>query len=116
LGEWASIEVEREAHGAIYSFRGNTSCPDGSISDQKKTGLRESWISDLCKKLGITIIGTHGLRHSTPALYISHGATRDDVRKLLGHSTLAVTDRYIHGGSNLDNVAQKLTLVLGGTS
>ena len=49
-----------------------------------------------CSELGIPVLSTHGLRHSTSELYIHHGATRDDLRRLFAHSTPAVTDRYVH--------------------
>ncbi len=64
-----------------------------------------------CKDLGITLVGTHGLRHSTSELYLSHGASRDDIRELFAHSSNSVTDRYIHfRGSNLEKVADVIRL------
>lgn len=64
-----------------------------------------------CKELGIPLIGTHGLRHSTSELYLSYGATRDDIRQLFAHSDSSVTERYIHHrGSNLEKVAQVIRL------
>lgn len=64
-----------------------------------------------CKQLAIPLIGTHGLRHSTSTLYLSHGATRDDIRQLFAHSDSSVTERYIHHrGSNLEKVAQVIRL------
>ena len=49
-----------------------------------------------CRELGFPEMGTHGLRHSTSELYMSHGANRDDLRQLFAHSSSSVTDRYIH--------------------
>lgn len=64
-----------------------------------------------CKQLAIPLIGTHGLRHSTSTLYLSHGATHDDIRQLFAHSDSSVTERYIHHrGSNLEKVAQVIRL------
>ncbi len=64
-----------------------------------------------CKELGILIIGTHGLRHSTSELYISHGATGLDLQRLFAHSSLSVTERYIHDkGTNLEKVANVIRL------
>lgn len=64
-----------------------------------------------CKELAIPLIGTHGLRHSTSALYLSNGATHDDIRQLFAHSASSVTERYIHQrGSNLEKVAQVIRL------
>lgn len=39
-----------------------------------------------CKKLGLDVTGTHTLRHSTAEIYLENGATRDDIRRLLGHA------------------------------
>jgi integrase len=59
----------------------------------------------------VPVIASHGLRHSTSELYIHHGATRDDLRRLFAHSTPAVTDRYVHNrGTNLERVANVIQL------
>src|SRR6185437_13283740 len=64
-----------------------------------------------CRDLGIPVIGTHGLRHTTSELYLTHGATRDDLQQLFAHSCLSVTDRYVHGrGSNLEKVSNVIQL------
>ena len=68
-------------------------------------------LKEYCKDLGIPEIATHGLRHSTSELYIHHGATRDDLRRLFAHSTPSVTDRYVHDrGTNLEKVANVIRL------
>lgn len=64
-----------------------------------------------CKQLGISLIGTHGLRHTTSEIYLSNGATRDDLRRLFAHSSAKVTDRYIHEkGTRLEQVSNGLHL------
>lgn len=64
-----------------------------------------------CQGLGITGVGTHGLRHSTSELYLAHGATRDDLRQLFAHSSPTVTERYLHSrGTNLEKVARVIRL------
>lgn len=68
-------------------------------------------LKQYCTDLGIPEIATHGLRHSTSELYIHHGATRDDLRRLFAHSTPAMTDRYVHDrGTNLDRVSNTIRL------
>lgn len=62
-----------------------------------------------CREAGVPVIGTHGLRHSTGTLYVHHGASRDDLRRLFAHSSLSVTDKYIHShGTNLERVAKEM--------
>lgn len=67
-----------------------------------------------CKELGISEIGTHGLRHSTSELYIHHGATKEDFMRLFAHSSMAITQRYLHRkNSSLEKVANpKLGIAL----
>jgi integrase len=66
-----------------------------------------------CKEAGVPSISTHGIRHSTAALYLANGATRDDVRRLLRHSDPKLTDRYAPTwGSNIDVVASRLRLIV----
>lgn len=65
----------------------------------------------ICAQANIPWVGTHGLRHSTSEIYLAHGATRDDVKRLFAHSSSSVTDRYIHDrGSKLEGVANVIRL------
>lgn len=64
-----------------------------------------------CKEVGIPEVGTHGLRHSTSELYLTSGATRDDIRELFAHSSSSVTERYIHGRTNLEHVAKAIRIL-----
>lgn len=64
-----------------------------------------------CKALGLPLIGTHGLRHSTSSLYLSNGASKDDIRALMAHSSATVTERYIHHvDTRLSQVARSIQL------
>jgi integrase len=68
-------------------------------------------LKNYCQELGIPKVGTHGLRHSTSELYLHHGATRDDLRRLFAHSSLDITDRYVHErGTNLEKVTKVIRL------
>ena len=64
-----------------------------------------------CKALGLPLIGTHGLRHSCASLYFKHGAQKEDIQTLFKHSSMLVTERYIHGWkSQTDSVAKKIKI------
>lgn len=68
-------------------------------------------LRERCKSADVPWVGTHGLRHSTSEIYLAHGATSDDVRKLFAHSSQTVTDRYIHDrGSRLESVSKVIRL------
>ncbi len=61
---------------------------------------------------GVTIVATHGLRHSTSAIWKAAGATDGDIQKLFNHSSASVTERYIHGtDERLTHVARKMRLI-----
>ena len=54
--------------------------------------------------------------HVLVQLYISHGASRDDLRALFAHSSLKVTERYLHGkDTNLAKVSNIIQLFPVGT-
>lgn len=85
------------------------------VTSPKGNPLPYRWylvaLKTYCKTLGLTDLGTHGLRHSTSELYIHHGATRDDLRRLFAHSSPTVTDRYVHDrGTNLEKIANVIRL------
>lgn len=68
-------------------------------------------LKNVCRSAKIPWVGTHGLRHSTSEIYLEHGATHDDVKRLFSHSNSSVTDRYIHDrGSRLEKVANVIRL------
>jgi integrase len=64
-----------------------------------------------CEQAGVQPITAHGLRHSSTELYIAHGATKDDLQRLLAHTSVATTERYIHDkGTQLEKVAKVIRL------
>lgn len=64
-----------------------------------------------CREAEVTMLSTHGLRHSSSELYMAAGASRDDLRLLFAHSCSSVTDRYVHDkGRRLDKVADNVVL------
>ena len=70
-----------------------------------------------CKELEIPVVGTHGLRHSASELYLSYGASEDDIRRLFAHSSSEITERYLHNrGRNLERVAEVIRMFPGKTS
>lgn len=64
-----------------------------------------------CKALGLPVIGTHSLRHSTSEMYLSHGASPYDIQTLLAHSSLDVTERYVHNrGTSLERITNVIRM------
>jgi integrase len=65
--------------------------PDGNrIQDVKKA------FGTACRKAGITDFRIHDLRHTCAAWLVSSMVPLTEVRDLLGHSTVKMTERYAH--------------------
>ena len=50
----------------------------------------------MCFEAGVEKISPHELRHSCTEIWFQHGATLEDVRRLLGHKNVETTQRYVH--------------------
>lgn len=53
-------------------------------------------LTRLCAEAQVTRLTPHELRHTATGMYLDEGATIEDVRKLLNHSSMAMTMTYIH--------------------
>ncbi len=54
-------------------------------------------------------IATHNLRHSTHSIYMSNGATEEDMQLILGHKCVTTTRRYIHGRHRAKKRVEEIT-------
>ena len=77
----------------------------------------------LCRQAGVPEVTPHELRHSCTEIWIQHGASAEDIRRLLNHKSLSVTKRYMHRtDERLTSIGERigrpaLTLIKGnGTS
>jgi integrase len=64
-----------------------------------------------CRKAGIEDFRIHDLRHTCAAWLVSAGVPLTEVRDLLGHSTVKMTERYAHLAP--ENVRAAVTLLEG---
>ena len=53
-------------------------------------------LAKLCKEAGVQKVPPHQLRHSCTEVWFSHGASLEDVRRLLGHKCPNTTVTYVH--------------------
>lgn len=65
----------------------------------------------ICKRAGIKRIGWHTLRHTFATELCEKGIPLRAVQKLLGHSTISMTERYTHVG---EQILRDAVEVLGG--
>lgn len=101
---WRKLEVAKQ--DALFEWV--VPSKTGTIF-QYKPYLKK--LQKVCRELGIPVLGTHGLRHTTSSLYRRHGASKSDMRELFAHSSESVTERYLHGeGSNLHKVASEIQI------
>lgn len=64
-----------------------------------------------CAKAGLTDFRIHDLRHTCAAWLVTSGVRLEVVRDLLGHSTIAMTERYAHLAP--ERVREAVTLLSG---
>jgi integrase len=67
-----------------------------------------------CERAGIADFRFHDLRHTCAAWLVQVGVPLTEVRDVLGHSTIKMTERYAHLAP--ENVRAALALLEGGES
>lgn len=73
-----------------YVFRGVSGGP------RDPRAVSRAW-GETRERLGLPAVTIHGLRHTAASLALAGGASLDDLKRMLGHSTIAMTsDLYGH--------------------
>jgi integrase len=75
--------------------------PDDFVIPGKSGGMLsydtfEDGLKRLCKKYGFPELSPHELRHTSTELWFDAGASQEDVRRLLNHSSESAIKSYIH--------------------
>ena len=116
-GRDRQIPINQELYGYLNHYISNDR-PDVDSSNffalEKSGSLSPQYINRILKtttkKLGwIKHVTAHILRHSFATNLIRNDASLPAVQKLLGHSDLRVTSRYIH--QNLDELENAVNLL-----
>lgn len=94
--KWRSVRVPKAAWFWVGRLR------NGAPDDAKVFGVKTRQASDITKAAVLKSGGppeasTHWFRHSTASHSLDAGAPISVVRDTLGHSSVAVTDRYLQG-------------------
>lgn len=115
-----SIPINREARQALMSlarFRAEY-CPQSPWVFAHRDGRRIQSIKrsfrTACDRAGIQDFRVHDLRHTCAAWLVTAKVHLPEVRDLLGHSTIKMTERYAH--LSPDNVRAAVASLDGGWS
>ena len=110
-----TIPLNQNAKSALLSrmrFRSKY-CPDSSWVFTNKEGERinnvKKSFSNACRKAGIEDFRIHDMRHTCAAWLVTSGKDLQVVRDLLGHTTIAMTERYAH--LSPENVRQAVAVL-----
>ncbi len=101
-GKRRSVPLCREARAALVSrarFRAEH-CPDSpwvfaQVDGGRGRDIRDAF-SAASREAEIQDLTIHDLRHTCAAWLVSAGAPLAEIRDLLGHSTILMTERYAH--------------------
>ncbi len=87
-----SIPINQPARAALTSRRaaGNGALVFGGVKDAKRS------FAHACQIAGIEDFRFHDLRHTFASWLMQAGAALVDVRDLLGHASVEMTERYAH--------------------
>lgn len=112
-----SIPLNQEAYSALMGrarFRAEY-CPQSPWVFAHKTGQRMQSLKrsfkSACVLVGIENFRVHDLRHTCAAWLVTARVPLPEVRDLLGHSTVKMTERYAH--LSPDNVRAAVALLEG---
>ncbi|MDH3281659.1 MAG: site-specific integrase [Gammaproteobacteria bacterium] len=110
-----SVPINRTARASVMNrlrFRA-ARCPASPWVFCNEQGERikdvKRSFATACRRAGITNFRVHDLRHTCAAWLVTDGVPLSEVRDLLGHSTVTVTERYAHlAPENVRSAVQRL--------
>ena len=101
-GRPGSVPLNKEAYAAIQAraeFR-RANCPSSPWVFCDRRGIRIRSVkrnfASACRKAGLEDFHQHDLRHTCAAWLVQAGVPLIEVRELLRHSTIQMTERYAH--------------------
>ncbi|MBW4053767.1 MAG: site-specific integrase [Proteobacteria bacterium] len=99
------IPLLPELERILREHKAHTGVPDGArwLLFRSRTGrplraddVRRRWLTPLLARLGLPPAGCHAFRHGLPGRLDALGLSPAAIQKFMRHSTLAMTERYLH--------------------
>ena len=116
-GKRRSIPLNKIARSALMTrlrFRAEY-CPDSEWVFAHRDGTRikdvKRSFATACKRVGVEDFRIHDLRHTCAAWLVSAGVPLSEVRDLLGHASVTMTEKYAHLAP--ENVRAAVTMLEG---
>jgi integrase len=72
--------------------------------------VRRRWLKPLLRKSGLQSAGCHAFRHGLPGRLDALGLSPAAIQRFMGHSSLAMTERYLHRST--DDLREQLAAAL----
>lgn len=101
-GRRRSVPLNETARAAILNrarFRAQY-CPDSPWlfchEDGSRIGCIKHSFATACRRAGIEDFRIHDLRHTCAAWLVTSGVPLSEIRDLLGHASVTMTERYAH--------------------
>ncbi|MCU0808870.1 MAG: site-specific integrase [Candidatus Contendobacter sp.] len=101
-GKRRSIPLNATARAALINRAGfrASHCPNApwvfcNAGGQRIASIKRSF-NTACRRAGLVDFHIHDLRHTCAAWLISAGVALAEVRDLLGHASITMTERYAH--------------------
>jgi integrase len=96
--KWRTIPLNDVAYGVLKELRSKSNGKGPVFSERglTKTNVGHQ-IANICDEIGLPNITMHVMRHTFASVPVRRGDVNpEQLRKLMGHSNLRITQRYFH--------------------
>ncbi len=97
---WERVPIPPTLHGFLQERHLGRQAADfvapGRHGDMLNYRVWLYGLKVLCRRVGVTVVTPHELRHSCTELYVDGGANLEDLRRLLNQKSSDCTLRYVH--------------------